>query len=212
MDVGLAADLAARLHAAVSRAAAAAAPGGAAAGAAKAKAAEWLGHWSRDPESREALVALGGNSLLEFLLSVSCEDPSPEQAAAESVLCDLLASHHCAARLLQRPGAAPALLAHVGSGKASERLAGALGGAAGGFADHGVGGGAAALSGDDARALVKLLGSRNGQQVWGCTRPRSHTFEVPFCCSAPRPPEGRIGAQRQRRSAGRRGGWEVRPK
>lgn len=153
------------MHAVLSHAAGTLTPSDAAASAAKAKAAEWLGRWSRDPESREALLAVGGTSLLDFLLDVTCEDPSEEQAAAESVVCDLLASRHCAGRMLQRPGAVPRLLEHVASGKASERLAASLGAAAAGGADLAAGG--AGLHVEDARALVRLLSSRHGQQVRG---------------------------------------------
>jgi len=173
-----AAELAARTRALLSRAAALITPSDAGAGAAKAKAAEILGRWSSDPESREALLAVGGSGLLDFLLDLACEDPSREQAAAEGVLCDLLDSRYCASRVLRRPGAVPRLLEHVASGKASERLPAALGAAAAGGADldrdtttttSSSGGGlTAAESGlqlEDARALVRLLNSRHGHQV-----------------------------------------------
>jgi hypothetical protein len=187
---------AARARAALTRALSAAAPDReAAAAAAKARAAALLRRWSEDPESREALLAFGGRPLIDFLLSTACEDPSPEQAAAEGVLCDLLASRHCAGRILSRPSALPRLLTHVASGKATDQLAPALaaaaaagagpdsGGADGGGSggggsldlsaaaaaasngDEGGGGPGGGLQAEDARALVQLLNSRQGQQV-----------------------------------------------
>lgn len=53
----------------------------------KATAARWLAKKAEDPESREALLAFGSSSLLDFLVGTATEeDSSPEQQHAEQAV------------------------------------------------------------------------------------------------------------------------------
>eukprot|EP00879_Flechtneria_rotunda_P004470 GHRR01004723.1.p1 GENE.GHRR01004723.1~~GHRR01004723.1.p1 ORF type:complete len:2002 (+),score=973.92 GHRR01004723.1:289-6294(+) len=119
----------------------------------RATSARWLAQWAKDTEAREALLAFGGNCLLDFLLETATEEPSLEQDHAEQALVNFLGGHHTATRLLARPGAIPRLLHHVGSGRASKSLLQSLVAVLDGpGADMSQG-----LSLDDGRALVAML-------------------------------------------------------
>jgi hypothetical protein len=56
----------------------------------KATAARWLAKKAEDPESREALLAFGSSSLLDFLVSAATEGTSPEQQHSEQAVVSVL--------------------------------------------------------------------------------------------------------------------------
>lgn len=63
----------------------------------KATAARWLAKKAEDPESREALLAFGSSSLLDFLVSTATEETtSPEQQHAEQAVVSAVAAQRFA--------------------------------------------------------------------------------------------------------------------
>lgn len=147
----------------LSRAVAAIAPVDSDTSAVKVTTTKLLATWSAEPDRRDALLAVGGNTLLDYLINSCCEDPSIQQIQAEQALCNFLSGSLTATRVLQRPGAVPRLLQHVASGKASEQLPMMLSLAAAGGADL-----SGSLHLDDGRNTLKLLGGRHGSQVSVC--------------------------------------------
>ncbi len=77
---------------------------------------------------RYIVLTLGGEKLLDWLVSTCCDDPSKLQAEAERALVQLMAhgTGCTAAKVLSHPKAVPQLLSHIASGNASDELMDAL--------------------------------------------------------------------------------------
>lgn len=127
----------------------------------RATSARWLAQWAEDPEAREALLAFGSDTLLDFLITTATGDPSPEQAHAEQALCNFMQGRHTSTRLLSRPGAISRLLNHVAGGKASDGL---VEGVTGVLRTKGIDL-SQGLTAEDGRELIGMLDGSHGQQV-----------------------------------------------